>query len=91
MEAKMFEQQGFWRRKLQKITRFVSADRVALFTGALLMACELAPRAAADVPGGRYHSQAPEQLAFGLSFDEMVGVLLVVASIVFVLYLGKRR
>jgi hypothetical protein len=43
------------------------------------------------VPGGRYHSQAPEQLAFGLSFDEMVGVLLVVASIVFVLYLGKRR
>jgi hypothetical protein len=90
MESKMFEQQAFRRLKLN-ITRFISADRVALFTGALLMACERAPGAAADVPGGRYHSQAPEQLAFGLSFDEVMGLLLVGGAILFAVYLGKRR
>lgn len=87
----MYEQRAFWRRKLHEITRCIPADCVALFMGALLMACEPAPRAAADVMGGRYHSETSQHLPFGFTFDEVLGLVLAVAAILFVVHLGKRR
>ena len=87
----MFEQRAFWRRKLHEIRRCIPADRVALFTGATLMACGPAPQAAADMMGGRYHSETSQQLPFGFTFDEVLGLVLAIAAILFVVHLGKRR
>ncbi len=65
---------------------------MALFgAGMLLAACQPAPRAAADAMGGRFISDVRRDILLGLTFDQMLGLLVVVGAVLFVVYLATRR
>ena len=68
------------------------ANCMSLFLAGMLLAiCICAPRAAADVTGGRFTSGASQHVILGLTFDQVLGLLIAAGAILFVVYLWKRR